>query len=240
MALGSVALKPPGKRKHREMRSYSMEKPPSTCPSYQTPQSTSDEAPNTIQDPPRCAPPLPRPAIDTVRQHDCLKAPKHQVNAYPSHASTDTGTSEVKRIGDTFWALSDPSFPEYEMGSIRVESPDGFTREALRQQDDSDELFEAESYESDSSDPTARVTSRPSLVQYAGHDDRISDTRSTSAIPRIQKGMRTTLASQQNTGDEEERLNRRSQVRKCGARTLRRPRSPHDTGRVVVKRQRIR
>jgi hypothetical protein len=239
MALGSVALKPPGKRKHREMRSASMEKPPSTCPSYRTSQSTSDEAPSGIQDPPRCAPPLPRPAIDTARQHGCSKVPEHQSNAYPSHTSTDRETSEVKSFGDAFWALSDHPFPDDEMGSMRVESPDSFTRGAVRQQDDSNELFKAESYESESSDPTATVASRPSLVQYAGHDDRTSDTRSTFAIPRIQKGMQTTFASQQNTGDEEERLDRQSQVRQSEARTLRRRRSSHDTGRVVVKRKRI-
>lgn len=239
-ALGSVALKPPGKRKHRETRSLSMEKPPSTCPSYRTSQSTSDEAPSGIQDPPRCAPPLPRPAIDTVRQHDCSKVPKHQSNACPSHASTDRETSEVKSIGDAFWALSDHPFSEDEMGFMRVESPNNHTKEALRQQDDSDELFEAESYESDSSDPTARVASRPSLVQYAGHDDRTSDARSTSAIPRIQKGMQTTFAFQQTTGDEGKGLDTQSQVCKSEAKTLRRRRSPHDTGPVEVKRKRIR
>lgn len=239
-ALGSVALNPPGERKHREMRSRFMEKPPSTCPSYRTSQSTSAEAPSGIQDPPRCAPPLSRSAIDTVRQHDCSKSPKHQSNAHPLHASTDRETSEINSIGDASWALSDHPFPEDEMGSTRVESPNNHTREALRHQDDSDELFEAESYESDSSDPTATVESRPNLVQYAGHDDRFSDTRSISSVPRIQKKMPTTPASQQHTRDEDERLDRQSQVCKTEARTLRRRRSPHDTGPVVVKRKRIR
>lgn len=216
------------------MRSRSMVKSPSTCPSYQTSRSTSDEAPSGGDDPPKRVPPLPRPTVDTLRHHDCSKGPEHHLNVDKSCAIRPRETSDVKSIGDAIGALSNHPSPEDEMESMRVESPNSPTREAVRHQNDSDNLFESDSY-----DPTGTVVSPPSLVRYAGHDGRIPDTRSTFASPWTQSGMQTTFTSQQDTRNEGGRQDKQPQVHKSENRTLRRRRSPHDIGRIVVKRQHV-
>lgn len=238
-ALGLDASKSRDKSKLCATRSRSMVKFPSNCPPYQTSQSTSDEAPSGSDDPPKCVPSLPRPTVDTLRHRDCSKGLEHHSNVDKSYAIRPRETSEVKSIGDAIGALSNHPSPEDEMESTRVESPNSPTREAVRHQDDSDKLFEPKPYESDSSDPTGTVVSPPSLVRYTGHDGRISDTRSTSASPWIQSEMQTTFTSQQDARHKGERLDKRSQVHKSENRTLRRCRSPHDIGRILVKRQRV-
>lgn len=238
-ALGLDASESRDKRKLCAMRSRSMVKPPSNCPSYQTSRSTSDEAPSGSDDPPKCVPSLPRPTVDTLRHRDCSKGLEHHSNVDKSYAIRPRETSEVKSIGDAIGALSNHPSPEDEMESMRVESPNCPTREAVRHQDDSDKLFESKPYESDSSDPTGTVVSTPSLVRYAGHDGRIPNTRSTSASPWTQSEMQIPFTSQQDARNEGERLDEQPRVHKSEDRTLRRCRSPHDVGRIVVKRQRV-
>lgn len=195
-ALGLDASKLRDKRKLCAIRSRSMVNSPSNSPSYQTSRSTSDEAPSGSDDSPQCVSSLPRATVDTLRHHDCSKGLEHHSNKDKSYAIRPRETSEVKSIGDAIGALSNHPSPEDEMESMRVESPNSPTREAVRHQDDSDKLFESKPYESDSSDPTGTVLSAPSLVRYAGHNGQIPDTRSTSASPWTQSEMQTTFTSQ--------------------------------------------
>lgn len=149
----------------------------------------------------------------------------------------DTSESYIGDRRESMEMIPDHTFSENEVFSPGSRSPNTATKEAMRHQDGSDNLFEADPFEA-----TSTATSPRNSHSSTKHDCRIPEVRSTSPILWAQDGkeiMVTSEGGQRNEGLGLDRQDEQSCTDPSDTRRSRRRRMLHDWPWVVDKRQRL-
>ena len=196
-ALGLVVPTSREKRVRCTMRPTStVGTPPSAplCPQHQT---IVDGALRKMDEAPQLNSTPPSPAVDTSQNQDHVVPTKYCSGVEQSCAIAYGQPEEIKSGGELIETILNCPTPGNDTFYAGPESPNTATKEAMRHQEGSDGLFEADPFE-----PNVVEESPQGLYSYAEQGDQSLEVRSPPPVPSIRDRTQTKLVSQHVPQDE--------------------------------------
>lgn len=207
---------------------------PSATPCQPYHQTAADEALRGEDDAAKLISTPSSPTVDISQHHLGVVATERYSEADQPRATPHRQPSETEgKEGPTEMFVDRPS-PGDEMFYADLESPNTATMGATRHQEGSDNLFEADVFE-----PNVTEANPHNSHSYAEQNGQILEFRPASPVPWIQDRTQTVSLSQHVPESEWLGLERQPCTDQSETRRLRRRRSLHNPGWVVVKRQRM-